>query len=181
MGRILWRIYVQPISMVLLEMVLLLVLWGVMGKQVKNIHHWKLLNTVVFLGIVFAILFTTLFSRAENPQEPVWIPLYSFVEAKAQPERYRSTLMNAFLFQPLGLSLPNVLPRKAHPVVVTIVFAMLLSIAIEATQLFYGLGQCEVDDVILNTLGAVLGTMAYGRRVTGRKSCKKRNIKSWHP
>lgn len=64
-------------------------------------------------------------------------------------------LMNAFLFVPVGLSLPNVLPPKMHPV----------AVAVEAAQLWFHLGRCEVDDVILNTLGAAIGAAAYVWRV----------------
>ena len=71
-------------------------------------------------------------------------------------------LMNVFLFQPIGLVLPNLLPKKAHPVFVTVVFAMLLSIGVEAAQFHYQLGRCEIDDVIMNTLGAAIGAAACG-------------------
>lgn len=67
----------------------------------------------------------------------------------------RAMLMNAFLFVPVGLSLPNVLPPKTHPV----------AVAVEAAQLWFHLGRCEVDDVILNTLGAAIGAAAYVWRV----------------
>ena len=162
MARLFWRIYVQPISAILLEMALLPIIWVAMEKKVRKKLHWKLFNVVAFLGIVAAILFTTVLSRGENPQEPSWIPLYTFVEAKLQPELYRTMLMNVFLFQPLGLALPNLLPKKAHPVFVTVVFAMLLSIGVEAAQFHYQLGRCEIDDVIMNTLGAAIGAAAFG-------------------
>lgn len=162
MARLFWRIYVQPISAILVEMALLPIIWVAMEKKVRDPLRWKLFNAVVFLGIVAAILYTTILGRSENPQEPSWIPLYTFVEAKLQPELYRTMLMNVFLFQPIGLALPNLLPKKAHPVAVTVVFAMLLSIGIEAAQFHYQLGRCEIDDVIMNTLGAVIGAAACG-------------------
>ena len=39
--------------------------------------------------------------------------------------------------------------------------AFLFSISIEAIQYYLALGLCEVDDVIMNTLGAMIGTLAY--------------------
>lgn len=162
MQRLFWRIYVQPLSAILLEMLLLPIIWVAMEKKARDPLRWKLFNTVVFLGIVAAILYTTVLSRSENSQEPSWIPFYTFVEAKLQPELYRTMLMNIFLFQPIGLALPNLLPKKAHPVFVTVVFAMLLSIGVEAAQFHYQLGRCEIDDVIMNTLGAVIGAAACG-------------------
>lgn len=160
MERLFWRIYVQPISAILVEMALLPIIWVAMEKKVRDPLRWKLFNAVVFLGIVAAILYTTVLSRSENSQEPSWIPFYTFVEAKLQPELYRTMLMNIFLFQPIGLALPNLLPKKAHPVFVTVVFAMLLSIGVEAAQFHYQLGRCEIDDVIMNTLGAAIGAAA---------------------
>lgn len=173
MERLFWRIYVQPLPAILLEMTSLLLLWVAMEKKMKKRSRWKLLNAVVFLGIVAAILFTTVWSRGENAQAPSWIPFYTFVEAKLQPELYRTMLMNVFLFQPIGLSLPNLLPKKAHPVAVTVVFAMLLSIGVEAAQFYHHLGRCEIDDVIMNTLGAAIGAAAYG---LGRISAERKNV-----
>lgn len=169
MARLFWRIYVQPISAVLWEMALLLILWALIGGIAKNSPLWKWFNGVVFLGIIGAILYTTVFHRSANPQNPSLIPFYTFVEAKIQPELYRAMLMNVFLFEPIGLSLPHILPKKVHPVAVTILFAMLFSIGIEAAQLFFQLGRCEIDDVLMNTLGAITGAAAYDWRI--RKVC----------
>ena len=162
MARLFWRIYTQPLWAIFWEMALLLILWVAMEKKVGDPLRWKVFNAVVFLGIVAAILYSTVLSRSENAQEPSWIPFYTFVEAKLQPELYRTMLMNIFLFQPIGLALPNLLPKKAHPVFVTVVFAMLLSIGVEAAQFHYQLGRCEIDDVIMNTLGAAIGAAAFG-------------------
>lgn len=48
-----------------------------------------------------------------------------------------------------------------HNEAITILFAFGLSVFIELIQYKYGLGRCEVDDVIMNTLGALIGTLAY--------------------
>lgn len=162
MGRIFWWIYVQPLHRIVIVMLMLAILWAVIGKIAGKRLWWRLFNTVVFLGIVSAILYTTVYARGENLQTPVLMPFHSFIEAKIQPELYRAMLMNIFLFEPIGLSLPNILPQKVHPVADTVVFAMLLSIGIEASQFCFYLGRCETDDVIMNTLGAIIGAAAYG-------------------
>lgn len=74
-------------------------------------------------------------------------------------------LMNIFLFEPIGLSLPNILPKKAHPVAATVIIAILSSVLIEAAQYCFCLGRCEIDDVIMNTLGTAIGGIAYGNRL----------------
>ena len=58
------------------------------------------------------------------------------------------------------LSLPFVLGKWKLSVPVTFVLACLFSAGIEYLQYLYSLGRCEVDDVIMNTLGALLGCSA---------------------
>ena len=162
MKRVFWHIYIQPFPVIVIGMLFLVILWAIIGKIAGKRLWWKLFNGAVFLGIVAVILYTTVYTRGENPQAPVLMPFHSFIEARVQPELYRSMLMNIFLFEPIGLSLPNILPKKAHPVAVTVIFAMLFSISIEASQFCFKLGRCETDEVIMNTLGAVIGTAACG-------------------
>lgn len=157
------RIYAQPLYLVVVEMVLLIILWAWFKYRYGKKLWWKLFNAVVFVIVVFAIFYSTVYSRTENFQEPVFMPFHSFYQAKTQPEIYRAMLMNIFLFEPIGLSLPNILPEKAHPVAVTVIMALLLSVLVEAAQYYFFRGRCETDDVIMNTLGAVLGGRAYGR------------------
>ena len=161
MDKIFFRIYAQPLYLVVVEMVLLIMLWMWLKNRYGNRLWWKLFNLVVFVIAVFAILYTTLYSRTESYQAPMFIPFHSFYQAKTQPEMYRTMLMNIFLFEPIGLSLPNILPKKAHPVAVTIIIAILFSVLIEAAQYCFCLGRCEIDDVIFNTLGAFIGMLGH--------------------
>lgn len=165
MNKIFSRIYVQPLYLVVVEMVLLIMLWTWLKNRYGKQLWWKLFNSAVFIIVVSAILYTTLYSRTESYQVPVFIPFHSFYEAKTQPEIYRTMLMNIFLFEPIGLSLPNILPKKAHPVAVTVIIAILFSVIIEVAQYCFSLGRCEIDDVIMNTLGAAVGGIAYGKRL----------------
>jgi glycopeptide antibiotics resistance protein len=70
--------------------------------------------------------------------------------------------MNVFLFFPIGLVLPWVLPQKwKYKTVIVALFAIVLSTSIEYTQFVYCLGRTETDDVICNTLGALIGAGTY--------------------
>lgn len=155
-------IYCQPMNLIMLCMLLLPILWAFFGYQGKNGLRWRIANSVLFMGIVAVIFFITVYARGESPSEAVLIPFQSFQEAKIQPELYRSMLMNVFLFVPIGLSLPFVLHKRSSSIVITVLFAFLFSTLIEYLQFRYSLGRCEVDDVIMNTLGAVVGCLAYG-------------------
>ena len=123
---------------------------------------WKLGNSIGAVGMIAVILAVTVSSRNMGTSQVQWTPFRSFVEAKIQPEIYRSMLMNVFLFFPLGLTMPYVLPEKwRHSALLTIIFACVFSIAIEYLQYYFQLGRAETDDVICNTLGCFIGTISY--------------------
>ena len=63
---------------------------------------------------------------------------------------------NILLFIPFGFALPLNFPRF-EKLRYTILAAALLSLAVELIQGFTGLGLCEIDDVVGNTLGAGIG------------------------
>ena len=126
------------------------------GQQAVADTH----NAAVFAGIAAVIFYMTVCARGEETAEAVLVPFQNFREAREQPELYRSMLMNVLLFFPIGLSLPFVLGKWKLSVPVTVVLACLSSAGIEYLQYRYSLGRCEVDDVIMNTLGALLGCSA---------------------
>ena len=70
-------------------------------------------------------------------------------------------LMKVFLFVPIGLSLPFALGKGRLSVFLTVAAALIFSAGIEYMQYLYALGRCEVDDVIMNTLGALIGCLAH--------------------
>ena len=160
------QIYSTPLRHILTYMIILIILWKLLDNQVQKksnkLFWWKLLNILTVVGILIVIGIATLSSRNGSGTELILTPFQSFQEAKIQPERYRSMLMNVFLFFPLGLSMPFALPKKWKlNVFCTILFALMLSVGIEFAQYHYQLGRAEIDDVICNTLGTVIGSSAY--------------------
>ncbi len=161
MNELFLFIYRQPLQRILLWMLLLIFLWGYMGFREGGSLRWRLGNFAVFVGIVAVIFYMTVYTRGESPSEAILIPFQSFQEAKIQPELYRSMLMNVFLFVPIGLSLPFVLGKGKLPGFLTVAGALAFSAGVEYLQYRYGLGRCEVDDIIMNTLGAAVGCLAH--------------------
>ena len=146
-------------------MILLLFFWSILyvlrGNKLALVKWWKYINGSVASLDFFVIVIVTLLER-KGKHELILIPFHSFIEARIQPELYRSMLMNVFLFFPLGLTLPYALPEKWNrKVLLSILFAMVLSIGIEFTQYHFHLGRAETDDVICNTLGCAIGTISY--------------------
>lgn len=157
--------YGKPLDEVILIMILLLFFWSILyilrGNKLALVKWWKYINGSVVSLNFFVIVIVTLLER-KGKHELILIPFHSFSEARIQPELYRSMLMNVFLFFPLGLTLPYALPEKWNKkVLLSILFAMVLSIGIEFAQYHFHLGRAETDDVICNTLGCAIGTISY--------------------
>lgn len=66
---------------------------------------------------------------------------------------------NIFLFLPFGFLFPVWLPEKKTAWTIPVGF--LCSVAIAYYQLRTGRGFCQLDDVIMNTLGAVIGFLCW--------------------
>lgn len=153
-------IYSRSFISVITFMALALTAWGALPARV-GARRWRWGNLALVLLITAAILYATLFSRAEGSTGLILTPLATFIAAQQQPELYREMLMNVFLFFPLGLTLSNALPRKWHRwgrIILTTLIGCILSAGIEYAQYCCALGMAEVDDVICNTLGAFIGT-----------------------
>lgn len=73
--------------------------------------------------------------------------------------------MNVVLFYPAGLLLAAVLPKRWRFPVTAVVF-VLFSLSIEIAQHSLFLGRGEIDDVLHNTLGAMLGCTALSLEST---------------
>ena len=152
-------IYSRSFISVITFMALAFAAWGALPARV-GARRWRWGNLVLVLLMAAAILYATLFSRAEGSTGLILAPFASLTAARIQPELYREMLMNVFLFFPLGLTLSNSLPRKWHhwgKIALTTLVGCALSAGIEYAQYRYALGLAETDDVICNTLGAFLG------------------------
>ena len=71
----------------------------------------------------------------------------------------RNIILNIMLFLPFGYLLPTLFPRLRWWQV--ILLGLVFCLCIESLQLVTKLGYADVDDLINNTLGAVIGFLCY--------------------
>lgn len=155
-------IYTMPLYKVCLVMVLLLVLWAYYRAYLPKKLFWSM-NLCVLVVAVSAVLYLTVFSRKVGIYDVVLVPFSALSEAKKEPERYRSMLMNVFLFFPLGMACANAFYDKMkmrRRVILVVAIGFALSTAVEYIQYRFSLGMAETDDVICNTLGALVGSLS---------------------
>ena len=67
---------------------------------------------------------------------------------------------NIAAFMPLGLLLPAVMGMK-RKLAATVIFSLVFLLAAETAQLIFRVGVFDIDDIILNMLGVLLGYMVY--------------------
>ena len=72
---------------------------------------------------------------------------------------FKNTILNIILFVPLGIMLPF-LWKKYNTLKTTLIFGVMMSLTIELLQLFT-YRATDINDLIANTLGAVLGYFLF--------------------
>ncbi|MBD2868301.1 VanZ family protein [Paenibacillus arenilitoris] len=134
----------------------------------KNAHFRNVfLNLLIAaLGLVYAIFMAwLLFYRDRSFSDGYAFNLVPFDTIKRYVVHYdhfnfdiwfKNLFGNIVLFMPIGIFLP-LLHVKYRRVFALTATTVLLIAAVELAQLLSKVGSFDVDDIILNTLGAVLG------------------------
>ncbi len=124
------------------------------GKELKW-HYTGVLCLVVYVFIVLCN--TVIFRSKGNTSRVVLIPFWSYLEAVKESRSFFliENLLNIVLFVPVGLFLK--MSFRNMRFVPIMICGLLLSIAIETSQLLLQRGWFEVDDMMHNTLGTILG------------------------
>ena len=130
--------------------------------------------TALFLAYG-ALMLWLLFDRpGYTPEVPYWdqvaqqlnlvpfrtLRLFAELLDSSHPEYVRAAVINLggniLMFIPLGFLLPKVFPKCATLPRVLLATAAIITV-VELLQLFTLVGSCDIDDLILNVLGAAMG------------------------
>lgn len=165
---IIHTIYVQPLKTIIAIIITMLIVWTIMAVCFqKHTKLWRVLNAILIILSLITILYMTITKREADVSHT--IPFIRTIEhIRQQPELIREMVMNAFLFFPFGLTMPYAISglsgmknKKHWIMIITILAALLLSGCIEFIQYLYNLGSCELSDIVMNTLGAAIGSVSY--------------------
>ena len=112
----------------------------------------------LLMGYIFLVLCTTIFFREETFEKRYYIhPFWSY--SVLYNKLLAQIIMNVFLFIPIGFLVGGALKKK-H-LWNALGFGFVLSLFIEVTQLISTRGVFNVDDIIHNTLGCVIGFICF--------------------
>ena len=112
----------------------------------------------LFGAYIAAVLWITLFSRIGDGYRRFLLPFHSYVEIlKGEWRPLLENIGNIALFIPLGVALQSIGVKDVKKA------GLLASLLIEVLQFTFALGTFECDDLIHNTLGAVIGAWSVGK------------------
>lgn len=114
--------------------------------------------STLFGAYIAAVLLITLFSRIGDGYRGFLLPFHSYVEIwKGEWRPLLENMGNVILFIPLGVALKWIGVKDVKKA------GFFTSLLIEILQFTFALGTFECDDLIHNTLGAVIGAWSAGR------------------
>lgn len=136
-------------------------------------YLWVLL--VVYVALTYWL---TVFSRVFTGSAGVeWQPFWTYKAILNEGKEYlvADIVNNVLLFMPIGAlaglvvtQIPQIARKWWKGWTVVLFAGILLSVGIEALQLYLKRGLCETDDIIHNTLGCLIG---YGVILSAKIIC----------
>ena len=153
-------------------------MWRDLTKRQKL--GWVLF--LLYLALLSYLMFFFFFFCRTNPDRGYAYNLVPFKEISRFVTYYDILGMEALIinlvgnvaaFMPFGFFMPVVSRRSRGPVRI-ILLGFGFSLMLETIQLVFRVGSFDVDDLILNTLGAGLGFFCYRRVQRFRVKLKRR-------
>ena len=162
------RVYCGNLWAVSAIVLMVLIAWSLLNRVCKGNGFapvWKMINRVILSLSLSIIFYYTVLLRNMQQREIILLPFHFLIEQRDNPEILRSSLMNVFLFVPVGQTMSTFVRMKNRiPAIMSAAF--IVSLAIELAQFIGMRGRFEVDDIMLNTLGAVISAffMSVGEK-----------------
>lgn len=126
-----------------------------------------LLNILLYAVLTFylIVLFGLLFMKARSFSSINLVPFYSIGSFLFSDDKIlrafavSNVVGNIVLFVPLGLYLSLFLREKS--IAKNVLWILLISTSVEVLQFVFKVGATDIDDVLLNGFGGLIGIIAY--------------------
>lgn len=127
-------------------------------KKVPFIFWPRLIVYFLFIVYAYCVLQLTVFNREPGNFGGVdWRLFARWSENDAQKA---FLIANIIMFIPFGLLLPMMFKFTKH-IIISFSIAVLSSVIIETIQLKFQIGNCQLDDVVVNSAGFLVGFLIY--------------------
>lgn len=148
--------YAITAGVIAITAVFVLLLFITEEKAAKAWDAYKLKLTLLFFIFVylFGVVAVTFLSREPGSREGIDLRLFSTFSSHWVGNVY--PIENVIMFIPIGVLLPF-LWKKFNQFIFCNLFGFLISLAIEVSQLLTKRGFFQIDDILTNTVGCVIG------------------------
>ena len=153
-------------SFVLLALLLMMSCFALFALLYGLVRNFQELNKgvlVLFILYILAVSYFTIFNREEGHSQAILLRFDSLQEAirsnSFQPLQHM--WLNVVMFIPLGILFPLVRPSRLNNIFYVGAVGLMMSTLIESTQMFLNIGQCDIEDIAANTLGAIIGVLLF--------------------
>lgn len=127
-------------------------------KNIRWCNWFKIVPLFFFAVYIYCVLQLTILSRTVGNFGNV--DMRFLVRWNESNEQKAFLIANIIMFIPLGILLP-MFGKVLRHILIVFPIAMLDSIAIETIQLKYQLGFCQLDDVVANSIGFLIGYLIF--------------------
>jgi glycopeptide antibiotics resistance protein len=145
---------------------------GIMNKRerIKTVFLYGIFTCYILFLIKLLLLSRVSLLELFNSQRTLsrsinLIPFHSIMEyisggsANIRKFAFSNVVGNIEIFIPLGVYLS--LLKKDIRVITNLLFIFLVSLFVEVIQGLLGIGAADIDDIILNCLGGLIGILGY--------------------
>lgn len=130
------------------------------GFCLKSRDGIKGINVICFLAYFAVVLYLTVFMRIGSVDTSIVTTPFDDLKDAIQyrdPALVQHMALNVLLFVPFGYLIPAMHPEKLRKCSFAFLGGIVCSTIIEGIQMIFSLGQSDIDDIIANSIGAVIG------------------------
>lgn len=127
---------------------------------IRNRDTMNLKYMLCFLVYFSIVLYLTIFIRIGSADTSILTTPFDDLKQAIQyrdPALIRHMCDNVLLFVPFGCLIPAMNPQKLRKVSFAFLGGIMTSTVIEGVQMVFSLGQSDIDDIIANSIGSVIG------------------------
>ena len=143
--------------------------WRKSRRGHRTRTEWVIILTMLTGYLVIYIYLTFIYRKPLEQRQLLLRPFWSYEHAFSLEgglhivhlSSARQILLNILVYVPAGVMLPAVFYKVRHPYWMTVLACAALTLSTEGFQWLTKLGYCEVDDLINNLMGAMIGILLY--------------------
>ena len=159
-------IHTLPYWLMIAGILLVPLVWAMIGKTISaaSSERWRVVNKVALAVWLILLLYGAVFSRWDMGLAQAEWGLVPFKNYSAYT--MKEVYLNIAMFEPIGMTLGVLLKgRKSYVsrLLTIMLIGLSLSVAIELLQQFLVLGAFQMDDIIWNVMGCIVGSTSTKR------------------